>query len=132
MSEDVVGIIAVFGMPVLIVFFVCWFRYLKARMRHKEILAAIEKGVTLPEPASPPSFPSWITSVAIGIGFIVFSPAFILVGLGAARVVGGKESAVVFGGTAMPTLIFLSIGVFFLVRGLLLRRHMRKTNQPQQ
>jgi hypothetical protein len=126
MREDVVAVFGVFGMPVLIVFVVCLFRFLKARMRHREILAAIEKGITLPElSSSKPRIPSWITNLAIGIAFIVFSPAFIIVGLGAAGKVGSVKS-VVLGGTAMPSLVFLSLGLFFLIRGLLLRKHERQ------
>jgi len=120
--KGIVAIIAVFGMPVFIVFFVCWFRYLRARMRHAQILAAIEKGITLPEP---PGFPKWITSAAIGIAFIVFSPAFILVGLGASDQVNEMRTTIL-SGTAFPSLAFLSIGIFFLIRGLLLRKHERQ------
>jgi hypothetical protein len=119
--EDIFPILAVFGTPVLIIIVVCLFRLMKAHMRHKEVLAAIEKGIALPEP--PPSSPRWITNVAIGAAFIAFSPAFVLIGIGAAQQVGGPESTIVFGGTAFPSLIFLSLGLFFLIRGLLVRKY---------
>jgi len=119
--EGILAIVLIFGGPILIVFVVCLFRFLKARMRHKEILVAIEKGVALPEP-SKPRIPTWITNVAIGTAFIVFSPAFILVGMGAGHEVGCMKTTVICG-TAMPSLVFFSIGLFFFIRGLLLRRY---------
>ena len=126
--EGILAIVLIFGGPLLIVFVICLFRFLKARMRHREILAAIEKGMTLPEPGfSKPRIPRWITNVAIGTAFIVFSPAFILVGMGAGNEVGGNEKTMVICGTAMPSLIFLSIGLFFFIRGLLLRKHEYQT-----
>jgi len=125
--EGILAIVLIFGGPILIVFVVCLFRFLKARMRHKQILMAIEKGVTLPEP-SKPRIPTWITNVAIGIAFIVFSPAFVLVGMGAGHEVGCMKTTVICG-TAMPSLIFFSIGLFFFIRGLLLGRHERQTAQ---
>ncbi len=127
--EGILAILLIFGGPILIVFVVCLFRFLKARMRHKQILMAIEKGVTLPELGfSKPRIPTWITNVAIGIAFIVFSPAFVLVGMGAGHEVGCMKTTVICG-TAMPSLIFFSIGLFFFIRGLLLGRHERQTAQ---
>lgn len=122
--EGILAILLIFGGPILIVFVVCLFRFLKARMRHKEILVAIEKGVVLPEP-SKPRIPTWITNIAIGIAFIVFSPAFVLVGMGAGNQVGCMATTVICG-TAMPSLIFFSIGLFFFIRGILLRKHERQ------
>jgi hypothetical protein len=111
---------------VLIILVIYLFRFFRAKMKHKEILAAIEKGLPLPQQVFTPRIPNWITGIAIGIAFIVFSPAFVLVGLGAAQQVGNDLSAAVFGGTAFPSLIFLSIGLFFLIRGMLLRKHERQ------
>lgn len=127
--EGILAIVLIFGGPILMVFVVCLFRFLKARMRHKQILMAIEKSVTLPEPeSSKPRIPTWITNVAIGAAFIVFSPAFILVGMGAGHEVGDMKTTVICG-TAMPSLIFFSIGLFFFIRGLLLGRHERQIAQ---
>ncbi len=128
--EGILAIVLIFGGPLLIVFVVCLFRFLKARMRHREILAAIEKGMTLPPEllSSKPPIPRWITNMAIGTAFIVFSPAFVLVGMGAGHEVGCMKTTVICG-TAMPSLIFFSIGLFFFIRGLLLGRHERQTAQ---
>ena len=121
---------APFWATALIVFIVCLFRFFRARMRHREILAAIEKGVALPELPSAHRIPNWITSTAIGIGLIVFSPAFILVGLGASKQVSEMRMTIL-GGTAFPSLLCFSIGLFFLIRGLLLKKHIRQTGQSQ-
>jgi hypothetical protein len=129
--ESMLAILLIFGGPVFVIFFVCLFRFLKARMRHKEILAAIEKGVALPEPPpSKPRIPRWITSVAIGIAFIVFSPAFVLVGMGVGSHADTARITVICG-TAMPSLICLSIGLFFFIRGILLRKYEKQAQLPK-
>jgi len=113
--EGVIAIVGIFGMPVLIVFFVCLFRFLKNRMRHREVLAAIEKGIVLPESEVRKAvIPPWITSVAAGVGLLVFSPTFIIKAV--------MESSNITGAIG-KSLFFLSIGLFFLIRGLLLRKH---------
>ena len=115
----------------LIVFFVGLFRFLRARMRHKEVLAAIEKGVAVPDlsPAKP-RIPRGITNIAFGIALVVLSPAFILHGLAAGRIEGMESLAqTIIWGSAFPSLVCFSIGIFCLVRGWMIRKH-EKENQP--
>jgi hypothetical protein len=112
-------VIVTFGSIILIVFVVALFRFLRARMRHKEVLAAIEKGVAIPDlSTSKPRIPRGITNIALGIALIVLSPAFIF------------QPTLIWGwGSAFPSLVCFSIGLFCLIRGLMLRKH-EKDNQP--
>jgi len=129
--EGMLAILLIFGGPILVVFVVCLFRFLKSRMQHKEILAAIEKGVAIPDlRTAKPLIPRWITNIALGIALIVLSPAFVLHGIGTSGMKGLESlKTVLIYNTAFPTLICFSIGLFFLIRGLLLRKH-EKDNQP--
>jgi len=130
--------VVVFGFIFLVVFVVTLFGFLRARMRHKEVLAAIEKGIPLPEltAAEPrvlqsrPRMPRWITNVSLGIALIVLSPAFMFHGLAAGRMQGMESlSQTIIWGSAFPSLVCFSIGLFCLIRGWMLRKH-EKENQP--
>ena len=123
--------IMVFGFIFLIVFVVALFRFLRAKMRHKEVLAAIEKGVAIPDlSTAKPRIPRGITNIALGIALIVLSPAFMLHGLAACRIQGLESLApTIIWGSAFPSFVCFSIGLFCLVRGLMLRKY-EKENQP--
>ncbi len=131
-------VIVVFGSIFLIVFVVALFRFLRARMRHREVLAAIEKGIPLPELTaaeprilqSKPRIPRGITNIALGIALIVLSPAFMLHGLAAGKMQGMESLApTIIWGSAFPSLVCFSIGLFCFIRGWMLRKH-EKENQP--
>jgi hypothetical protein len=83
--------------------------YLKKRLEHKQIMAAIEKGTPLSEiipPKPKPAGPAWIrylsagiALIIIGLGFALFNPMYtknvgiliflVLCGVGAAMVIRG-------------------------------------------
>jgi hypothetical protein len=83
--------------------------YLKKRLEHKQIMAAIEKGTPLSEiipPKPKPAGPAWIrylsagiALIIIGLGFALFNPMYtknvgiliflVLGGVGAAMVIRG-------------------------------------------
>lgn len=82
----------------------CFVYYLKKRLEHKQIMAAIEKGTPLSElrPPKPPlTGPAWIKYVALGVAAIVIGlgfmvsdgphlvAAFVVLGIGAGWVVRG-------------------------------------------
>jgi len=131
MNEDIIVPAIVFGSIVLIVFVVALFRFLRARMRHKEVLAAIEKGVAIPDlSTAKPRIPRGITNIALGIALIVLSPAFMLHGLAACSIQGMESLApTIIWGSAFPSLVCFSIGLFCFIRGLMLRKY-EKENQP--
>jgi hypothetical protein len=85
--------------PVLIVGVIY---YLKKRLDHRQVLAAIEKGAPLAQLAFPkPAGPAWIKHLSLGIALLVVAfgviishrtgmfVAFILAGVGAAWLVRG-------------------------------------------
>lgn len=90
--------------------------YLKKRLEHKQIMAAIEKGTPLSEiipPKPKPAGPAWIKYVSagimliiIGLGFTFFNPS---------RNPGTLVFAVLCG-----------VGVGLLIRGLLHRKYYLK------
>lgn len=76
--------------------------YMKKRMEHKQIMAAVEKGTALSELVHPrQKSPLWIKSICLGVATlviafgVVMSPqpgtiiAFVLAGVGAAWIVRG-------------------------------------------
>ncbi|UCG57606.1 MAG: hypothetical protein JSU70_22410 [Phycisphaerales bacterium] len=78
--------------------------YLKKRLEHKQIMAAIEKGTPLSElrpPKPVPAGPAWIKYVALGVGAMIVGlgflvshqpgmvAAFVVLGIGAGWVVCG-------------------------------------------
>jgi hypothetical protein len=104
----------------IIAFFL--FIYAIKRMEHKQIMAAIEKGVPLPElkplTISRRVSPSWIKSLTIGIAFLGFSLPFLFEFFEPllCRNYVSKEQL-------MPGGLFFAIGISFFVRGLLLRKY---------
>jgi uncharacterized membrane protein YciS (DUF1049 family) len=101
--------------PILIIGLVY---YLKKRLEHKQIMAAIEKGTPLSElrpPKQKQNGALWIRSFTFGI-------ALLIIGVGWAF--GGP------GGTdnTLLTIVLVGIGLAWLIRGLLYRKYKA---QPQ-
>jgi len=96
--------------------------YLKKRLEHKQILAAIEKGTSLAElkPVKPTG-PLWIKNLTAGIALLIFA-----VGLVCIQLVRGYyfESF----GFYFLALILFAFGIARLIRGLLQRK---AEKQPQ-
>jgi hypothetical protein len=93
------------------------FIFFLRRLRHKEIMAAIEKGISLPTKPTTPKGPRWITNISVGIGFLIVSLTFL--GLLLGTYIHKKE---LDEGMLVPPGIFLAIGAAFLIRGLLQRK----------
>ncbi len=84
--------------------------YLKKRLEHKQIMAAIEKGTPLSELVRPkPQLPGpgWIRYVSIGIMLLIISLGFLL---------GGRHETII-------AFALLGVGAGWLVRGLLHRKY---------
>jgi len=91
--------------------------YLKKRLEHKQIMAAIEKGTPLSEiipPKPKPAGPAWIRYVSIGIALIIIGFAFIV----GPTIEGGFEAVIAF--------VILGVGAAWLIRGLLHRKYYLK------
>ena len=112
------------SLPIIILFL---FLFSKKRMEHKQIMAAIEKGIPLPElkplTSSRRATPAcaWIKSLTIGIAFLIFSLPFLFKFLEPfIRRDYVSENAL------MPFGVFFAVGAAFLIRGLLLRKYQKE------
>ncbi|MHC4087049.1 MAG: DUF6249 domain-containing protein [Planctomycetota bacterium] len=92
--------------------------YLKKRLEHKQIMAAIEKGTPLSEimpPKPKPAGPAWIKYVSTGI-------ALIIIGLGFTQYNPMNTNDV---GMSI-FMILCGVGIAMLIRGLLHRKYYLK------
>ena len=99
--------------------------YLKKRLEHKQIMAAIEKGTPLSElkPVKPTG-PLWIKNLTAGIALLI-----IAVGLVVIRLVRGYDyDQDISFGFFFIAVILSAIGISRLIRGLLQRK---AEKQPQ-
>jgi len=88
--------------------------YLKKRLEHKQIMAAIEKGTPLSELRPPKQNGRlWIKNVTIGIALLIIGTGFVLV---APR--GGPSPTI--------ALVLIGVGAAWIIRGVLNRKY-----QPQ-
>jgi len=98
--------------------------YLKKRLEHKQIMAAIEKGTPLSEimpPKPKPAGPAWIKYVSTGIALLIIGLGFVLGGLGRGEDIG--------------ILIFFAlcgVGAAMLIRGLLHRKYYLKNQSSPE
>jgi uncharacterized membrane protein YciS (DUF1049 family) len=86
--------------------------YLKIRLEHKQIMAAIEKGTPLSElrpPKPKPAGPAWIRYFAGGIGMVTIALALLIMPKGWS--------------VEILIAILCGVGVARLIRGLLYRKY---------
>ena len=123
--EDLIGGIIMFliflglSIPIIVIGLIY---YLKKRLEHKQIMAAIEKGTPLSElrPVKPTG-PGWIKSFTIGIALLLISLPFLFRFLEPLL-----RRSYISEATLMPFGILFAIGLAFFIRGLLLRRAQRQ------
>jgi hypothetical protein len=92
--------------------------YLKKRLEHKQIMAAIEKGIPLSELVPPKpqlAGPGWIRYVSLGIALLIMSLGFLIGG----NHIGGNHITIV-------AFVLLGVGAAWLIRGLLHRKYYLK------
>ena len=86
--------------------------YLKKRLEHKQIMAAIEKGTPLSELRPPkPNGALWIKNLTVGI-------ALLLIGLGCLMTPMGNDDLVM-----VIASILIGVGIAWIIRGLLNRKY---------
>jgi hypothetical protein len=95
--------------------------YLKKRFEHKQIMAAIEKGIPLselvpPKPQLQLAGPGWIRYVSLGIALIIISFGFLM---------GGSAGTI-------AAFALLGVGAAWLIRGLLHRKYYLKGQSANQ
>lgn len=89
--------------------------YLKKRLDHRQILAAIEKGTPLSEimpPKAQPAGPAWIKYVSIGV-------ALLLIGFGTFVIGGGMDR----NPGVLVAIVVTGAGAGWLTRGVLHRKY---------
>jgi uncharacterized membrane protein YciS (DUF1049 family) len=100
---------------------ICVVHYLKKRLEHKQILAAIEKGTPLSElmPLKPtPIGPAWIRYVSGGTLMFFIAFGFLLGGMGRPEI--------------LVTFVLLGVAVSLIIRGLLYRKYYLKSQSANQ
>ncbi len=99
--------------PILIIGIVA---VIKKRFEHKQIMAAIEKGIPLSEimpPKQKLAGPPWIRFISMGVGLLAFAVTFM--------VIGG-------GWTEVVLAVLFAVGLAWIVRGLLHRKYQLQNN----
>ena len=92
--------------------------YLKKRLEHKQIMAAIEKGTPLSEimpPKPKPAGPAWIKHVSLGIMLLIIGLGFTFL----------NPLYTAHSGMSIFTILF-GVGAGLVVRGLLHRKYYLK------
>jgi hypothetical protein len=125
--ESIVG-----GLTVLIIFLglsspiiiIGLVYYLKKRLEHKQILAAIEKGTSLSQlrPVKPAG-PLWIKNLTAGIALLILAAGLICIQL--ARGYHYESFGFYF-----LALILFAFGIARLIRGLLQRKAEKQSQTP--
>jgi len=107
--------------PIIIIGMICYF--LK-RLKHKQIMAAIEKGADLSQldfsVKSKKTGPLWIKNLTAGIALLIIAAGIICLRL--ARIHGGGADYNQTIGYFAVALVFFAIGISHLIRGLLQRK----------
>ena len=110
----------------VLVFVPSLFVYLNRRLDHRQVMAAIDKGIPLSELSRARTRnPSWTRNLSLGVAFLVGSLTCVFFLIATTLRSEGKyfsASALVGAG------VFLSIGIFFIVFALLQRRVAKHKN----
>ena len=94
--------------------------YLKKRLEHKQIIAAIEKGANLSNLKLPlKNEPTWISNLTKGIALLIIAVGFGIITL--VRYMRGTDFNVHLG-LSFIALVFLGIGIGRILRGILQRK----------
>jgi hypothetical protein len=128
-------LLAIFGgiASPLIALIIGLFYYLKKRLEHTQVMAAIEKGADLSQlrPVGKPqkSGPLWIKNLTSGIAMLIISIGFLLL-TGPITEHRSAFTSVDAGTVATPwvllCVILFAIGISRLIRGLLQRKAQRQ------
>jgi hypothetical protein len=98
-----------------------WYKLAKKRLEHQQIMAAIEKGMSLSELRPLQKGTNWIINLSAGIGLTLFGIGILAAVLWGTKARGqvNEESGMGF----IVGLVFLGIGITRLVRGILQRKY---------
>ncbi len=124
MQEGITVILIFLGLstPLIIIGLIY---YIKKRLEHKQIMAAIEKGTPLSDlrPVKPTG-PLWIKNLTVGIALLIVAVGFVCMQL--LRGYDGERS-----GWFLAAVILFAVGIARLIRGLLQRKTEKLQTQIQ-
>jgi hypothetical protein len=108
-----------FLIVIVLIVMLTWYFLNKKRLEHQQILAAIEKGTPLSElrPAKQKG-PNWIINLSAGIGLSLMGLGLIAVVLSVTKCQLNDDAGV----GLFIALIFLTVGIARLIRGILQRK----------
>ena len=136
LAEGLMILLVFFGMstPIIVVGMVFYF---KKKLDHKEILAAIEKGMPLSElkPAKTltKSGPGWIRDMTKGITCLIIGIGLIpIVIMLTESEVAAQEAEGVFAVFWILPIVFLGSGIGLIISGALRRKHEKENIDSQQ
>ena len=100
---------------------ICVVHYLKKRLEHKQIMAAIEKGTPLSElvpPKPKPVGPLWIKYLSLGVGVLIMTIPLLV------RRSHTPETVIPY--------VLLGLAAIWMTRGLLYRKYYLKAQSANQ
>lgn len=108
-----------FIVAIVFIVMLTWYFLNKKRLEHQQILAAIEKGTSLSElrPVKQKG-PNWIINLTAGIGLSLMGLGLIAVVLSVTRCQLDDDAGI----GLFISLIFLTVGITRLIRGILQRK----------
>jgi sterol desaturase/sphingolipid hydroxylase (fatty acid hydroxylase superfamily) len=122
MYIEVIIVSVVFASAVALAIIIGLAAFFSNRFKHKQIMAAIEKGVPLPETRPVRcNGVSWIRSITGGIIIVSVALAFVYAG----PHTGGRGPGV------FVAIILLGVGLSLVIRGLLYRKYSAHSEQIQ-
>ncbi len=113
MTEKI-AVVLIFAIPAVSI---AIYKIISKRLKHKQVMAAIEKGVLVPKQHTRKG-PKWIRSTYMGVLFLVISCMFLYFYL-EPLIHGSKPNRMQF---LLFLTVSLSIGLALFVRGILLRK----------
>lgn len=108
-----------FIVMIVLIIMLTWYFLNKKRLEHQQILAAIEKGTPLSElmPAKQKAS-NWIINLSAGIGLSLMGLGLIIVVLSVTKCQLNDDAGIAL----FVALVFLTVGITRLIRGILQRR----------
>lgn len=104
--------------------------YLNKRLEHKQIMAAIEKGIPFPDLKPPkPKGSTWIKNFTAGITLLILAAGFLCFGLFRNHHNGFHHFGFRSGNLVLPLILF-AVGISRLIRGLLQRKSEKTPPHP--
>ena len=126
----IISVLAVFGMPVIVVGFFLYFRHRRNKMLHETLRAMVEKGVPIPPELISGGGAAFVNGPTTARGQNDFRNGLILVGLGIGVLMLRGTGGMMFGGFSRLGIIPLFIGIAMIVAWFIGKK--LQNNKPPQ